>query len=160
MLKDFKLANILPKPGWLVKLARYMISKGMLPLLMQALRSVENTQMSLQDRELLNVLLLGIRKNAEESNWDLATTQNCLRYAEEVMAMLENPLHGRSRMLEMDDPRTSPEIFGFVVELAGMLVHKHSSGTTHCEKFKCYVERLLTMFEGRGNLVGFYGHPP
>ena len=154
MLKDFKQANIVPRPGWLVKLARYMISKGMLPLLMQALRAAEKTQMSLEDKELLRVVLFGIRKNAEELNWDLAAVQKSLRYAEEVMTMLENPVHGRGRVSDMDDPRTSPDIFGFVVELAGYLVNKHSADTVHREKFDRFVERLLSMFKGQDILVG------
>ena len=158
ILKDFKLANIVPKRGWLAKLARYMISKGMLPLLIQILRGVEKTQMSLRDRELLNIVLLGIRKNAEGSNWDPAATQNSLRYAEEVIAMLESPLHGGSRRLEANDPRISPEIFGFVVELAGIMVRKFDEEKIQRETLERYVERFLSMFEGQRTYVRLFFH--
>lgn len=155
-MKDFKLANIVPKGGWLAKLARYMISKGMLPLLIQVLREVEKTQMSLRDREMLNIALLGIRKNAEVSGWDLAATQDSLRYAEEVIAMLENPLHGGSRKIYENDPRSSPEIFGYVVELAGIMVKKFDEGVFEREKYKRYVERFLSMFEGQRTYVRLF----
>ena len=158
ILKDFKLANIVPKRGWLAKLARYMISKGMLPLLIQVLRGVEGTQMSLRDRDLLNIVLHGIRKKAEGSDWDLAATQSSLRYAEEVITMLENPLHGGSRRLDANDSRLSPEIFGFVVELAGLTLKKIDGDAIQRETFARYVERFLSMFEGQETYVRSCSH--
>ena len=153
MLEDFKLAGISLKSQWFVKLARYLISKGFMPLLLQALKKVEYTNMSLSHRELLHNVLFGVRKKAESSSWNIDVVRSCLRDVEEVMAMLENPLHGGGRKLMAQDARTSPEVYGFVAELTSVLNRDIEDDSTFCGKATTYTGRLLSMFDDQeGNV--------
>ncbi len=151
LLRDMHSAGIPMKPFWQAKLTRNTQASGMLPVLMTGLRGVKETRLSLANPEVLHRTLWAIHAWAEDGKWKEEPIRVALHYAEEVIAMLEDPLHGGSPRLAENDPRTDPTITGVVLECAALLAHHHQGGKDESGKVALYAERVMSMFRSVGD---------
>ncbi|KAK5167309.1 hypothetical protein LTR04_007288 [Oleoguttula sp. CCFEE 6159] len=128
---------------FLDKLVRRASEAGQQHIILQCLQMVEKTGMSLRKLPLVESVMWSARKKAQEGNWDNASTEKALKYAEQVAALMETEAHGTGRLLQKADPRKAPSVIGFLLELAAVRAYKHTGGKDVDGKVKKYAERLL-----------------
>lgn len=147
MLEGFRRAKERVAPAWMAKLVRKANEAGMQHVVLESLRRVASTGLSLRYPDVLHHVLEGIHLKAQESGWEKIATLKALGYAEQVMELLENPLHQGAPSDTHTDPRLDPSVFGIVFEMAAVRAHRYPAKTNPTATVQEYADRLLTLWE-------------
>jgi hypothetical protein len=128
-------------PQWLESMIKKAREDGAMNVVVQCLAQVEKNGFSLRTPSVREQILLGIRLNAKEAQWDIKKTKS-LRKAEEVLRHMEHPEHCGSRKVTEQDPRAEPYVIAVPLELAAHDAIK--SGRNESGKVELYSTRLIT----------------
>ena len=119
---------------------------GRLAVILECARRVSETGFDLRNPLLVNKIVAKIRNAAMASDWDVKETKRALAWVEMVSVMLEDKRHAGGRVISHnDDPRTSPELIGILLELSAIRAARHLGGKDEDGKVAEYASRLLSL---------------
>ncbi|KAF2841304.1 hypothetical protein M501DRAFT_1000476 [Patellaria atrata CBS 101060] len=144
LIKGYKKARIKLGPDMVERIVRKFNVAGMQHLMLQLFKQVAKTGFSLQHLNVSQLALQGCRYKAQDSDWNIEKTAKALDYAEEIIELLEHPLHGGGTpVLSKDDSRAQPVTIGAVLEIASLKADRTLNGKDTDGKVKMYTERLV-----------------
>ncbi|KAF2203956.1 hypothetical protein GQ43DRAFT_388978 [Delitschia confertaspora ATCC 74209] len=150
MLEGFHDAGIRMKPEWEECVVRKMFENGQGHLAVRALERVRETGLSLKREGVRNLVFQGIRSRASESGWKKKETEASLAVMERVIELMENKLHLGKSSASPRDPRASPFVIAYPLELAAMRARKHLDGKDEAAVVHKYAVRLMAAFKQDG----------
>ena len=119
---------------------------GRLDVILECARRVSETGFALRNPSLVNKIVGKIQKTAMVSDWDVKETKKALAWVEMVSVMLEDKRHVGGRVVSSkDDPRTSPELIGILLELSAVRAARHLDSKDEDGKVEAYARRLLSL---------------
>jgi hypothetical protein len=117
---------------------------GRQEVLLECLRRVKGTGMQLKEPRFVVRVMLAIQHRAFSTDFHEHETAKALKWAEMVVALMENPKHAGSRVLAGEnDPRLQPEVIGILLELAAVRAVKHLESRDVDGKVAEYGARLV-----------------
>lgn len=125
------------------KVVRMAGNVGRLGVVVQCLREVERTGMSLRDAEVLDEVLWQLHAHAQRGEWSEEAVGRARKWAEQVAGLLERQEHGGGSYVRGRDVRMQPKVIGVFLELAAVNAYKYQGGKDVDGKVKAYTERLL-----------------
>lgn len=136
----------------LEKSIRLAATAGRLDVIIECARRVARTNFALNSRSRAAILMFWVQFRALDSGFEAKKTEHTLRMAEQVAALLEEPLHAGNKQ-QKDDPRTSPEITGALLELSAANA-KAEGGKDVDGSVEKYAKRFIATFQKK-ELEGF-----
>jgi hypothetical protein len=127
-------------PQWLGTMVKKARGAGAMNIVVQCLSQVEKNGFSLKIPAVREQILLGIRENAKEADWNETATKS-FRKAEEVLRHMEHPDHCGTRKVTDEDPRAEPYVIAIPLELAAQDAIKN--GADQSSKVELYSTRLI-----------------
>lgn len=83
-------------------------------------------------------------RKAYDNDFSAVDTKKALSWAEQALALMENPEHtAKPSLTKEDDPRAAPEVAAILLSLAAVRVSKHLEGKDTENKVSSYTEKLL-----------------
>jgi len=126
------------------KVVRKATQAGRQEVILECLRRVADTGMSMNEPEFAATVLLSMHRKAMDSDWHEHQTAKALSWAEMVVALMEHPQHAGNRKLDGEnDPRLQPDVIGILLDLAAVRAVKHSESRDIDGKVAEYAVRLL-----------------
>ena len=117
---------------------------GRQEVLLECLRRVKDTGMQLKEPRFVVRVMLAMQSRAFRTDFHEHETAKALKWAEMVVALMENPEHAGSRVLAGEnDPRLQPEVIGILLELAAVRAVKHLESRDVDGKVAEYGARLV-----------------
>jgi len=147
MLEGFHEAGIKLKPEWEEKIVRKLFYAGKGDLVVQALERVRDTGLTLKKEWVRNLVLQGLREKAAASNWQEKKTLAALNSIEHVLELMEHKMHLGKSSAASGDPRASPFVIAYPLELAAMRAKLHLNGEDKGGKVATYALRMMTAFK-------------
>jgi hypothetical protein len=138
------------------KLIRKAAFQGQLRVIFACVREVKRTGFKLSSSETVNELLVWVQKEAIESGWDKAATEQALAWTERVVESLEDEKHHPTRKSGEVDLKAfplfrDPQVLAARLHMAAALATKHNGGEDVDGKVTKYVKELISLWpEGKG----------
>jgi hypothetical protein len=124
---------------------------GRISLLLQCLKQAESNGFSLASPVVRLNMFHAIRKTAKDAEWAEEPTQKCLKQAQQVVDLMEEPAHCGGKRVTLNDPRSQPYIIATPLEIAAVRVKNHLGGVDENGLVAKYTTRLLAALEQPGN---------
>jgi hypothetical protein len=129
MLEGFDNAGIKLKPERQEFVVRHMNLNGMQSLVLKAVQRAGKTGVRMSEYRVLLQVLRGVHDKAALSDWDKDETIKMLRYARQIVELLEDEEHcgGKSRgdKVAENDWRGKPSVVAVPTEMAAVLADRH-----------------------------------
>jgi hypothetical protein len=125
------------------KLIRKAVAHNNLPAFFKCLYMVDRTGLSLKNNNILEALLLAVRRRASKNDFSKPATQVALKHGSEIADLLETEQHGTAKVLALDDPRIRPQVIGLFLELAAVNAQLNG-GKDDSGVVKSYAQKLLS----------------
>ena len=104
---------------------RRACKQGKEGLIMQCMKQVERTGLSLWDAGAAREMMLASVRRANEARWTKNGVAGALKFAEAVWSLMQDPLHALPKKRDgLVDPMSRPEIVGILLQL-------HSANALH-----------------------------
>ncbi|KAF2746122.1 hypothetical protein M011DRAFT_478505 [Sporormia fimetaria CBS 119925] len=140
-------ANIRIKPQQYEMIVRRLFHADMPHLVLKAVQRPEKTGLTLAMPGVVNQVMWGLHKHAAKSNWEDKETEKMLRFAEQIVELMENPAHHPKKQsmakLAQIEPNASPLVLAVPLELAAGRAKRHLGGQDTDGKVKKYATRFL-----------------
>lgn len=124
-------------------IARKAGQAGRQDVLLECIRRSHVTGMTLREPEFVAQVMFWLQMKALESDWEVEDTSKALKWAELVMAMMEDPKHTAGSLVGVEDPRTKADVIGVLLELAAVRASRHLGGKDKEGKVAKYAEMFL-----------------
>lgn len=147
LLVGLKRSGVEVKKDEMERLMRIAINNGHFEAVLQCLRRGDETGMTLTRPEVLNVVLLGIRQQAQKDGWSVENIEKAMARGRDIAQLLETKTHGGGKVTTPDDLRRSPHIIGVYLELSAVFAARHQGEKDADGRVKAYAERLLYNME-------------
>ncbi|CAI6305179.1 unnamed protein product [Periconia digitata] len=142
----YESAGIHLKPEWKQKVVRHLNEAGAQHLILKALQRASSTGISLRDWDILVEVLKAARNIAAQADWEQEELQKALKFAEQVVELMEDDVHlGRAK--GEADYRTHPSVIAVPLEMAAELAYRHEGDTARVKK---YAGKLMKGLQQRG----------
>lgn len=109
---------------------------------LESARRVSKTGFRINTREIAKMVVWWIQYRALASGFSQADTKKALSMAEQIAILMEDKAHAGGRVADTEDPRTSPEVIGFLLELSALNA-KHQGGRDEDGNVEKYAKGLL-----------------
>lgn len=107
------------------KIVRRACKQGKEGLIMQCMKQVERTGLSLWDAGAAREMMLASMRRADEAKWTKNGVTGALKFAEAVWLLMQDPRHALPKKRDgLVDPMSRPEIVGILLQL-------HSANALH-----------------------------
>lgn len=107
------------------KIVRRACKQGKEGLIMQCMKQVERTGLSLWDAGAAREMMLASVRRANEARWTKNGVAGALKFAEAVWSLMQDPRHALPKKRDgLVDPMSRPEIVGILLQL-------HSANALH-----------------------------
>lgn len=107
------------------KIVRRACKQGREGLIMQCMKQVERTGLSLWDAGAAREMMMASVRRANEAKWTKNGVAGALRFAEAVWSLMQEPRHALPKKRDgLADPMSRPEIVGILLQL-------HSANALH-----------------------------
>jgi hypothetical protein len=144
MLEGFENAGIKAKPDWQELVVRQLNLSGNHHLILKALQRAKATGLRMSEYRVLAQVLRGVHDKAALSDWDKEETAKALRFAKQIVELLEDEEHcggqTRGEMVSEKDYRGKPAVVALPAELAAVLAERHGGDV---EEVKTLAGRLM-----------------
>lgn len=149
LLKGLKTAGELRLTNTWKPTLRKVVSRlgtaGRQDVLLECLRRGSETGITLSSRSFATGIFTQFHRKAFNSDFSPQDTKKAFSWAEQVAVLMENPEHaGNTNLAGEDDPRTSPEIIGVLLDLAAVNCSKNLGGKDEDNKVASYTEKFLS----------------
>jgi hypothetical protein len=124
---------------------------GRISILLQCLQQAETNGFSLASPVVRLNMFHAIRKTARDAEWAEEPTHKCLKHAQQVVDLMEEPAHCGGKRVTSNDPRAQPYVIGIPLEIAATRVKNHLGGVDEDGLVSTYTTRLLAALEQPGN---------
>lgn len=130
VLEGFHSAGIAIKPQWQELVVRKLNENGHHSIVLKALQRVKATGLRLSNYPVAFRVLKGAHERAADSDWDMEETVKALRYARQVVELMEEEEHHAVSSMKgatksPTDWRSSPYVIAVPTELAAIIAQKH-----------------------------------
>ncbi|KAF8851367.1 hypothetical protein BDZ45DRAFT_631770 [Acephala macrosclerotiorum] len=126
------------------KVASRLGNAGRQDVLLECLRRGSETGITLSSRNFATTIITQFHRKAVDSDFNPQETKKAFSWAEQAAVLMENPEHaGNTNLAGEDDPRTSPEVIGILLDLAAVNCSKNLSGKDEDNKVASYAEKFL-----------------
>jgi hypothetical protein len=120
------------------------MAAGRQEVLLECLRRVKDTGMQLKEPRFVVRIMLAMQRRAFSTDFHEHETAKALKWAEMVVALMEDPKHAGNKVLAGEnDPRLQPEVIGILLELAAVRAVKHLESRDVDGKVAEYGARLV-----------------
>ena len=144
VLEGLHSAGIAIKPKWQELVVRKLNESGHHNLVLKALQRVKSTGLRLSNYNVAMRTLKGAHDRAAESDWDMEETVKALRFARQVVELMEEEEHhavlSKGAKMAQTDWRGKPFIIAVPTELAAVVAQKHGG---EVEVVKTFANRLV-----------------
>lgn len=151
VLEGYHSAGIAIKPQWQAMVVRHLTENGDHHIVLKALQRVKATGLRLSNYSVTQGVLKGAHNRAAESDWDKEETVKALRYARQVVELMEDKEHHavltKGSKTTQTDWRGEPFVIAVPTELAAMVAQKYSGDK---EVVKTLANRLVNALK-QGN---------
>lgn len=138
------------------RVIRLAIDNGHFDAILQCLARADETSMQLTRPEVLEGVLLGLRKLGQADGWSQQSIQSAMARGLAVAQLLEMDIHGGGKKMKAQDLRRDPRVIGLYLELSAVFAQKHQAGKDVDGRVKAYSERLLYNLEGSKDVSRVY----
>ncbi|KAF1925008.1 uncharacterized protein M421DRAFT_70992 [Didymella exigua CBS 183.55] len=130
VLEGFHSAGIAVKPQWQELVVRKLNENGHQNIVLKALQRVKATGVRLSNYSVAFRTLKGAHDRAADSDWEMEETVKALRYARQVVELMEEEEHHAVSSLKgvkqfPTDWRSAPFVIAIPTELAAIVAQKH-----------------------------------
>lgn len=139
-----------------VTIVRQLCKANMHHLVLKGLQRVEKTGLFLRDRTFAVHVFRELHMTAALSEFSEEVTAKMLRFSEQCIELLEEPLHRSNSDALPGDPRTLPDIISIPAALAAARAKKQFNGQDEDGKVKRYASRLMEALQQEYNAVGLH----
>ncbi|OBT63486.1 hypothetical protein VE03_08121 [Pseudogymnoascus sp. 23342-1-I1] len=115
---------------------------GRQDVVLESARRVSKTGFRINTREIAKMVVWWIQYRVLASGFSQADTKKALSMAEQIAILMEDRAHAGGRVADSEDPRSSPEVIGFLLELSALNA-KHQGGKDEDGSVKKYAKSLL-----------------
>lgn len=115
---------------------------GRQDVVLESARRVSKTGFRINTREIAKMVVWWIQYRALANGFSQADTKKALSMAEQIALLMEDKAHAGGRVADSEDPRTSPEVIGFLLELSALNA-KHQGGKDENGSVEKYAKTLL-----------------
>lgn len=142
ILEGFHSAGIDIKPAWQDMVTRKVNDNGHHNIVLKALQRVKATGLRLSNYPVALRTLKGAHDRAADSDWDLEETTKALRYARQIVELMEEEEHQAVSRAAQDqlDSRSRPFVIAVPTELAAIVAKNHGGDV---EAVKNLANRLI-----------------
>ena len=149
VLEGFHSAGIELKPQWQELVVRKLNENGHHSIVLKALQRVKATGLRLSNYPVAVSVLKGAHERAADSDWDKDETVKALRYARQVVELMEEEEHNTVSSIKgarkgPTDWRGAPFIVAVPTELAAIVAQKHDGDV---ELVKNLANRLVNVLK-------------
>jgi len=149
VLEGFHSAGIELKPQWQELVVRKLNESGHHSIVLKALQRVKATGLRLSNYPVAVRVLKGAHERAADSDWDKDETVKALRYARQVVELMEEEEHNAVSSIKgakkgPTDWRSAPYVVAVPTELAAMVAQKHEGDV---ELVKNLANRLVNVLK-------------
>ncbi|KAJ4993588.1 hypothetical protein SVAN01_01136 [Stagonosporopsis vannaccii] len=148
LLEGFHSAGIAIKPQWQDLAVRKLIENGHHNLVLKALQRVKATGLRLSNHKVAVRVLKAAHDRAATSDWDLEETAKAMRFARQIVELMEDEEHhavlSKSTTVPQGDWRSKPFVIAVPTELAAVIAQKHEGDV---EVVKTLANRLVNALE-------------
>lgn len=131
------------------RILRLLANGGHISELKQCLRRGTETGMLLTRPEVLDGVLLALRKLGRKDDWSQESMEKAIALSRELAQLLEMEMHGgHGKVAKESDLRRNPRVIGVFLELSAVFAEKHQGGKDVDGRVRAYVERLLYNLDG------------
>lgn len=109
---------------------------------LESVRRVSKTGLRINTRQIAKMVVWWIQYRALANDFSHADTKKSLSMAEQIAILMEDDAHAGGRVTDSEDPRTSPEVIGFLLELSALNA-KHQGGKDENGSVEKYAKNLL-----------------
>ncbi|KFY01504.1 hypothetical protein O988_02702 [Pseudogymnoascus sp. VKM F-3808] len=109
---------------------------------LESARRVSKTGFRIDTRQIAKTVVWWIQYRAMINGFSPAETKKALSMAEQIAILMEDEAHAGKRVADSEDPRTSPEVIGFLLELSALNA-KHQGGKDENGSVEKYAKNLL-----------------
>lgn len=140
VLEGFHGAGIEVKPQWQELVVRKLNENGHHNIVLKALQRVKATGMRLSNYPVAFRTLKGAHERAADSDWDKDETVKALRYARQIVELMEEEEHYAVSSLkgakqDRTDWRSAPYVVAIPTGLAAIVAQKHEGNVELVKKF-------------------------
>lgn len=121
---------------------------GRQDVVLESARRVSKTGFRINTREIAKMVVWWIQYRALANGFSPADTKKALSMAEQIAVLMEDKAHAGGRIADSDDPRTSPEVIGFLLELSALNA-KHQGGKDENGSVEKYAKTLLANLQDK-----------
>ncbi|KAJ8111963.1 hypothetical protein OPT61_g5567 [Boeremia exigua] len=144
ILEGYHSAGITAKPRWQEKVVRSLFKNGHHNIVLKALQRVKATGLRLSNPLVTYRVLKSAHDRAANSDWDAEETAKALRYARQIVELMEEEEHhavqSKGTKTAQADCRSRPFVVAVPTELAAIIAHKHDGDV---EIVKTLANRLV-----------------
>lgn len=148
LLTGLKRSGVTVQRMEMERLMRLATESGNFDAVIQCLRRADETAMTLQRPEVLEAVLLGLRKEGQADGWSEESMEKAMRRGRDIAQLLETEMHSGGKQLKDLELRRDPRVIGVFLELSAVFVEKHQGGVDVDGRVKAYSERLLYNIDG------------
>jgi hypothetical protein len=117
---------------------------GRQEVLLECLRRGSETGITMNSRQFATDIFTQFHRKAVDNDFNPQDTKKAFSWAEQAAVVMENPEHaGSTNLAGEDDPRTSPEVIGILLDLAAVNSSKNLAGKDDGNKVASYAEKFL-----------------
>jgi hypothetical protein len=129
MLEGLENAGVKVKPERQEYVIRQLNLNGMQSIVLKAVQRAKHTGLRMNEYGVLAMVLRGVHDKAALSDWDKDETTKALKYAKQVVELLEHEEHcgGKSRgdTVAQNDWRGKPAVVAVPTEMVAVLADRH-----------------------------------
>lgn len=125
---------------------------GRQDVVVESVRRVAKTGLRIDTRTIAKKVMWWIQYRALANDFSPAETKKALSMAEQVAVLMEDEKHAGGRVVDSEDPRTSPEVIGNLLELSAANAKQHG-GKDEDGSVEKYAKKLLASLRDN-NLEG------
>lgn len=149
VLEGFHSAGIEVKPQWQELVVRKLNENGHHSIVLKALQRVKATGIRLSNYPVAFRVLKGAHERAADSDWEKDETVKALRYARQVVELMEEEEHYAVSSIKgakkgPTDWRSAPYVVAVPTELAAIVAHKYEGNV---ELVKNLANRLVNVLK-------------
>lgn len=146
-LSCLRMANRKLRDWQVEKIARRACMAGKEDVLLECVRRVKRTRISLGDVNVARELMWVAMRRTQVGSWKESHIQRGINLAEQLWVMMHDPSHSKEHEPGIVRPLGRPEIIGVLVQLHAAKASMCKNGQDEEGKVKKYVEILLAVWK-------------
>ena len=135
VLEGYNNAGIHLRSETLAMAVRRLDDAGMHHLILKAIQRAEATGLRLRDPDLIFMVMRSVRDRAWRNDWDKDELKKALRMAEQIVELMDDPVHQGKPSADGPDYRTHPAVVALPLEMAAELAYRHDGPSDAVKKY-------------------------